>query len=380
MSLLESTRAFAFGQAEKAGEANRLRLAHAAYYRKAAETEFRVEETPNYRTALESYFDVGSDPADSINFLWSTRTYGSYTSGRSAFVPPVEALLERELPALEAARAHQFLAAMCEKLDPARGERHAKRSMELFDSCGDRVGWAWAAWCFALARQDFTSQPEALLREALATAVEARERYLESHLLSMLAIAAAERGDNEEALDLLVRAERACDPADVATLSMIWSNTALVHVQRNDYDRAAELMKQCVASLEESIPWGARFQLVNLGLVHLLRRDYLSARDALRRGVDYLRTYPGLLPMAMMFDVIALLAARTGSYEPAVKLASFAQTAFDGGFKRQPIDQGYFDEMLAELHRRVDDGSFVRLWDDGRSMTFEHAAALAETI
>jgi DNA-binding CsgD family transcriptional regulator len=219
-----------------------------------------------------------------------------------------------------------------------------------------------------------------LLEDALARATAAGDATWRAHALHGLALTSAFWGEPAAALPLLEEAlalhREGTDPFGVP-LALV--QLATVHATLGDTDRAMAYAEECIG-LSETVSerWCAALArwveaLVQWQLGHAGRaRTY--ARDVLRLK----EPFGDRMGMAMSVEVVAWAEAEAGHMEESARLLGAVQTALDSIaaslFGHLQEDH---DRCLAATRQALGDGSFRRAFEEGTTLRFSEAVALA---
>ncbi len=219
-----------------------------------------------------------------------------------------------------------------------------------------------------------------LLEEALAAATAAGNATWRAHALHGLALASVFWGEPAAALPLLEEAlalhRQGTDPFGVP-LALV--QLATVHATLGGPDRAMACAEECIALSEASSErWCAAMArwvqaLVQWQLGHAARaRTY--ARDVLRLKAPF----GDRMGMAMSVEVVAWAESEAGRAPEAARLLGAVQAALDS------IGASLFghlledhDGCLARTREGLGDAAFRRAFEEGATMRFDDAVALA---
>jgi len=219
-----------------------------------------------------------------------------------------------------------------------------------------------------------------LLQEALAAATAAGSSTWRAHALHGLALASAFWGEPAAALPLLEEAlalhRGGTDPFGVP-LALV--QLATVHATLGDPDRAMSYAEECIALSEAaSERWCAALArwveaLVQWRLGHGARaRTY--ARDALRLK----QPFGDRMGMAMSVEVVAWAESEAGHFAEAARLLGAVQAALNsiGASLFGHLHEDH-DRCLARTREALGDAAFEQAFEDGSTLRFDDAVALA---
>ncbi|HSJ21395.1 MAG TPA: LuxR C-terminal-related transcriptional regulator [Nocardioidaceae bacterium] len=219
-----------------------------------------------------------------------------------------------------------------------------------------------------------------LLEEALAAATAAGDGTWRAHALHGLALASAFWGEPAAAVPLLEEAlalhREGVDPFGVP-LALV--QLATVHATLGDSDRAMAYAEECIALSEvASERWCAALARWVEALVQwrLGRgpRARTHARDALRLK----EPFGDRMGMAMSVEVVAWAESQTGHSAEAARLLGAVQVALDSiGASLFGHLHDDHDRCLARTREALGDAAFERAFEEGSTMRFDDAVALA---
>jgi predicted ATPase/DNA-binding CsgD family transcriptional regulator len=219
-----------------------------------------------------------------------------------------------------------------------------------------------------------------LLEEALAAATAAGDATWRGHALHGFALAAVFWGEPAAAVPLLEEAlalhREGTDPFGVP-LALV--QLATVHATMGDSDRAMAYAEECIALSEAaSERWCAALARWVEALVqwHLGRgaRARTYARDVLRLKAPF----GDRMGMAMSVEVVAWAESEAGHSTDAARLLGAVQAALDsiGASLFGHLHEDH-DRCLARTRKALGDTTFEQAFEEGASMRFDDAVALA---
>ena len=219
-----------------------------------------------------------------------------------------------------------------------------------------------------------------LLEQALAAATAAGDATWRAHAFHGLALASAFWGEPAAALPLLEKAlalhQDGTDPFGVP-LALV--QLATVHATLGAPDRAMACAEECIAlSTAASERWCAALArwvqaLVQWQLGHAARaRTY--AREVLRLKAPF----GDRMGMAMSVEVVAWAESEAHRFPDAARLLGAVQAALDsiGASLFGHLHEEH-DVCLTRTREALGDDAFRREFEDGSTMRFDEAVALA---
>jgi predicted ATPase len=265
----------------------------------------------------------------------------------------------------------------------------SKRALSRFKQVGDRLGMAKAEFCEgrALLGLGRCSEGEALLRNALGTAMDLGLRKLPASILAALAIArdlandlSGARAAYSDALAI------AGETGNDRLASVIPVDLAESEFRSGDTHTALRLAAD---ALKAARSFNDDVTVVNgLGnmaayLTSLGRCD--EARDCARRALTLARDVQHDVGIALALDhVIAIAALRPkdeNDFVRAARLLGYTDRRLTALTKRREYtEQQQHDKVVAALHNRFSDDELERLIEEGSSWTEDHAVAQAMLI
>ena len=166
---------------------------------------------------------------------------------------------------------------------------------------------------------------------------------------------------------------------DKATLA--WAYNILGELTRanGDIARAREYYEICLELCRETgNRWRAIMQYFNLGAVAHHEGDYDLARRYFLEHVNIAIDMHNTVHIGDGIFGLAGVEAFAGDPERAVKMSGSAQAICDMiDHTHQLADGAEFERFLTEMHARVDDETFDRLWKEGYMMPMDEAIAYA---
>ena len=376
--LLETIRTYAAGKLEQAGEASRLRTAHARFYLALAERaepeltgpgqgrwlERLDAERANLRAAIEWSLSHGEAElalrlAGALVLFWRVRCH--FSEGRDL----LDAALSTSDGEALALRARAlwgagFLTFMAGDLDGALPllEQSLVQSREL----GDRQGQARALLILGNARQLYNDPLVlAMLEESVQLAREVGDRWCLAHALGIAGFEWTRSGEVRRARELLEECLAvAREAGDMQSLCPGLLGLGQVAVSQGEYREAQSVLEEAVqvtGALGED--FGRATALKYLGALALERGDYARARELLDEGLALIAE--GVLPGAR-FESLVLLARAAHAQGDRPGARRLLEEVLAGGARGASVLQA-----LAEL--AVEDGDLGegrRLFEEAR--------------
>src|SRR6478672_9489323 len=219
-----------------------------------------------------------------------------------------------------------------------------------------------------------------LLEEALATATAAGDATCRAHSLHALALVSAFWGEPAAALPLLEEAlalhREGTDPFGVP-LALV--QLATVHATLGDPDRAMEHAEECIALSEAaSERWCAALARWVQALVQWRLGRAARARTYARDVLRLKEPFGDRMGMAMSVEVVAWAESEAGRPTEAARLLGAVQAALGsiGASLFGHLHEDH-DRCLARTREAMGDAAFRRAYDEGSTLRFDEAVALA---
>ena len=219
-----------------------------------------------------------------------------------------------------------------------------------------------------------------LLEEALAAATAAGNATWRAHALHGLALASAFWGEPAAALPLLEEAlalhREGTDPFGVP-LALV--QLATVHATLGDPDRAMAYAEECIALSEAaSERWCAALARWVEALVQWQLGRGARARTYARDVLRLKAPFGDRMGMAMSVEVVAWAESEAGRSDEAARLLGAVQAALDsiGASLFGHLHEDH-DRCLARTREALGDAAFGRAFEEGSTLRFDEAVALA---
>jgi len=359
--LLETIRQYAHDRLQEAGEVERTRDRHLAYFLALAEeaepklrgVEYQrfldrlEEEHDNLRIALE----WGLSPArgdeaalklsGALAWFWWLRSY--HDEGRRWLARALEGTPVRSAARMKALLGAGYLAQHQRDLLAARAL--LTESLQIARERGDR--WTVALALHHLGRvayyEDDPAAARSLARESLAVAEDVRDPWLIAWPLHLLGIAAH-----------------------------IESNYPMA---RAHYERSLALRR------ELGYQEGVGVLLVLLGLVALREGELCQAHVRLKDALAVMQAVVGPWGLAPILAGFAHLAIALGQPIRAVRLGAFATAVSDSYHTPLiPFSEALLREALDTARQRLEQAAYAVGWAEGAAMSLDQAIAEALAV
>jgi non-specific serine/threonine protein kinase len=219
-----------------------------------------------------------------------------------------------------------------------------------------------------------------VIAEAVAIGRRERDAWIVSFGVFMQALAALERNDYEQATALALEAEevsrRCAEPQQPAGPLMVLANLA---VQNGNLQRAHELYDEAIALQRRGGDiWGLSIVLAAAARLSLARGDCDQARAQASEVLLLSRQLEDPRGMAWGFELFAGVLASEGRIEHAARLWGVSERLLRSvGGALSPEIRWIRDHYEGEVKQSLGLEIFASACDEGRSMTVEHATALA---
>ncbi len=359
--LLETIRQYAHDRLQEAGEAERTRDRHLAYFLALAEeaepklrgVEYQrfldrlEEEHDNLRIALE----WGLNPArgdeaalklsGALAWFWWLRSYhdeGRWWLARALEGPPV-----RSAARMKALLGAGYLAQHQRDLLAARAL--LAESLQIARERDDR--WTVALTLHHLGRvayyEDAPATARSLARESLAVAEDMGDPWLIAWPLHLLGIAAHIEGNYPQA--------------------------------RAYYERSLAMRR------ELGYQEGIGILLALLGMVALREGEFRQAHARLQEALAVMQAVVGPWGLAPLLASLARLAAALGQPIRAVRLGAFATAVSDSYHTPLiPLSEALLREALDVAKQRIGEAAYAAAWTEGAAMPLDQAIAEAQAV
>ncbi len=396
-AMLETIREYATERLAASGEEEATRHAHAGYYLRLAETAERrpdqagqggwlarlAAEQDNLRAALAWALARDADTAlrlcGALVQGWLFRTMHGEARAwveRALALPGAAASPAYPRALLAAGRLFAFpgtAAAARPYLEHAVALLRERRPVDRA-LLGRALGYLAVAVAMA---EGSTAAPD-LAREGVALARAAGDEPALGDALFAQGQASLHRGD-------LAAARRALEESyalsrrqgDLSRLG--WTAGTLGDIARiaGDYARARPLYEEALAIVREQGGRGdLAAQLHNLGYVAVARGEAARARALLGESLALQRELDNAGGVAEGLAGFAALAVAEGQGERAARLLGSATAIWEGhNLPLWPAERAEYERTTARARAQVDEETWQRAWDEGRTMTPEQAAA-----
>jgi predicted ATPase/DNA-binding CsgD family transcriptional regulator len=219
-----------------------------------------------------------------------------------------------------------------------------------------------------------------LLEEALAAATAAGDATWRAHALHGLALASAFWGEPAAAVPLLEEAlalhRKGTDPFGVP-LALV--QLATVHATLGDPDQAMAYAEECIELGEAaSERWCSALARWVEALVQWQLGRAVRARNYAREVLRLKEPFGDRMGMAMSVELVAWAESEAGHHAEAVQLIGAVQAGLDSiGASLFGHLHGDHARCLARTRAALGDAAFGRAFEEGSSLRFDDAVALA---
>jgi DNA-binding CsgD family transcriptional regulator/tetratricopeptide (TPR) repeat protein len=393
--LLETVRAYGFGQLEAVGEMATLRERHAAYMLKLAEREppetlnaahaarLRVEED-NVRAALAwaveyEQVELGLALATATYVLWWFT--GHFAEG-SAWLEQLLTL--RASPSAVRGRALVFAAQMRQLLsDYALAQMYAHSALEAQQALGDAQGIALALMVLGTVA---AQRGDLVLAASFYADATPRLRELGAgrELVSLFqtGVLAAEFGDLAHVRDVIHDLEKlgeARPQPNVLTGALHLRSR--IAASQGDVAGAISLLDEALASHRLAADeLQIAVTLIKLGNLRLDQGQTRTAIEGFAEALHFARDAGDRLRLIRALEGCARVLAVIDP-DAAVRLAGAIATHRETlGAARWPSEQRTLESWLPEVQRKLKTSAYQRAWEDGCASTLAQAVSLAEAV
>ena len=259
------------------------------------------------------------------------------------------------------------------------GEPHLMQSLSLYRALGDKIGQADTTEWLSIQSGD-SEHAIAFTKESLRLYRELGDLTGIASSLTSLARLTFWSGDVSSPVAWL---EEACSIArqlgdESNEAYALTTYGCLVHWQGN-YEQAITYFEDAIRLCEKSGDY-YRNLWAHVFMAHtVLRQGNLqSARKLLNDSIRDTQEAGLMIALVFALEGVASLHVQLGEMEHATRLLAWTDAMREKmGDHRPPIEQGAVDRDLGVIHSKLNDGDFVRLSTEGRSMTLEEAVTLA---
>ena len=411
--LHELLRQFGKEKLREAGETERTRDHHLAFFLKAAqEAEPHLlgpeqvkwanqleKEQDNLRAALQwgltakGKAESGLLLAGSLTTFWSTRCY--FDEGREHLLA---ALAKSDASKRSAARANALNAAG--HLAYRQGDYPATRflieeSLAIYRELGPTGQRGLADALITLGDMETEvgdyAMASSLMKEALVIMRELQDVRGTARALWQLGACAVRPGDYEQAVQYFEMALPLLRQiGDKAHTAVALSGLAEVAVRRGEYERAGTLEKESLALRREvDDTWGISVSFGNLAWIALLQNDLQQAAAFLAESITLRREIGDRGGIAWCLEKFAEIALTSCllQEEPHQRDEDFRRAALLFGAAealRAPVDssinlvdQPEYERQVALVREQLGKTDFTAAWAEGQSMTLHQAIEYA---
>ncbi len=405
--MLETIRQFNLSILEKQGQVEKLSKYHAEYYTQLAERaepylvgadqvrwlDMLEVEHDNMRSALEwcqtteGTAELGLNLTGSLELFWAIRGY--FQEGRehlsAALARP--GALERTKARAKALHAEAHLAYM--QGDYPLVRERLEESLSIYRELGPAGKRGTATVLITLGdKQTEVGEYESastLMKEALEIMRELQDKKGVARALWQLGACEVRPGNYEqarqyfeEALPLLRQI------GDNSNTAIAISGMAEIAIRQGNYEHAAILEEESLAMRKEmDEPWGIAVSLGNLSWI-ALRQDKLDeAQRLVKESLKLRRDIEDRGGCAWCLEKLGEIALITGKRKSSSNSEEFQRAARLFGaaeVMREPVeskidlvDQPEYERQVEFIRDQLDEGTFKRVWAEGRGMSMEAA-------
>jgi non-specific serine/threonine protein kinase len=283
---------------------------------------------------------------------------------------------------------------------------------------GGAVGFASDLWLFWLMRGHLGEGRRYLA--AVLALPEGPDPAARARALTGAGALAEAQGDDDTAaalLDEAVGLARSLERPDLLAIALLFRG--VVAFDLNDRASAVACCRESVA-LAEAVgdAWCEGIALAQIGLVAVRERDYAKAEAELSRSLDRFRSLANRWGIAVTTGGLGILANDRGEYDRAALLLAESLTLFQAqgdrwgvaaylegaaraamarrqaeqaarlfgaatalreavGIAVKPVYRRSYDETLAAVRAKLGEAAFAAAWDEGRALTAAQAVAAA---
>jgi DNA-binding CsgD family transcriptional regulator/tetratricopeptide (TPR) repeat protein len=396
--LLETIRQYAYEKLDEAGEVDRTREGHLAYFirwAEAAEPHLYTAEQlvwlnryeadhDNLRAALdwcqayEHQAEAGLRLAAACGRFW--RLHGYSSEGRARLTAALARPGAQRRNSTRARALHHSANLAYLQSDYPAMRPLAEEALAIWRELG-QAGRAGAAYVFDLLGQLATEEGDydrapAFFEEAMRLYRELNDMRGIGEVHMQLGWAAMRVGNYLLAAShlekFLALARQAGDPADLA---FAFSDLGEVAVRQGQYERAASLLEQGLAlNRAHDDKWGTGTVLGSLGWMALRQRDFKRTRELLGESLSLRIETGDQSGIAWCLEKLADAAHLQGRPKMAAKIFG-AATALRApiGAAVDPVDRADHERLIAELRSTLGDSAFTASWAMGEALSLREA-------
>ncbi len=391
--MLETVKEYALEQLEAAGEEERIRRAHTAYYLTLVEearpetkgprqTEWfdRLEsEHDNLRAAL-SWSLEGGDAEMALrlvaNLWWFWYKRGHLSEGRRWLEEVLEKGASPAPARAEALNGAGVLARNQSDYDQARA--WLEESLVLRRELGDKTGTSMVLVDLGTVAGDRgdPAQAAAFFEKSLRLKRELGDMWGTALVLGNLGVATHHRGDLADAAALLEESLKLFRVlGDKASIAWTFGILGEVAEDKGQYEKAADSYQESLTLYRNAGDKEGIADLTgSLGRIARIQGDY---RGAARLYNESLRLYKELgnkLGTAKDLEGIAALRAACGQPKPATKLWAAAEALREEiSAPLENMERTKHEPIIATARKALGEAAFANAWAEGRKLTPEQA-------
>ena len=167
---------------------------------------------------------------------------------------------------------------------------------------------------------------------------------------------------------------------DQRAIAVVLNNLGMMAYLRNDYSAARLLNEEALAIRRElGDRWGVANSLANLGTIAYQQGDHGTSRVLLTESLAMRRDLADSLGIAQSLEALAGLAFALGRPEPGARLCGqAARLREEIGSPLPPSERGRYDREVASARASLgNEVAFDLAWQEGRAMTLEQTIEYA---
>ena len=266
--------------------------------------------------------------------------------------------------------------------DYARAESLFNESLALFREVENEREIAGALWNLsevAIARRDYDSAHR-LTEESLKLYRKLEDKHGIATALRAFSIAVHNQGNVEQAQTASEQSvEIFREIGDRGCLGITLSVLARQVYAQNDLQRGAELIQESVTILHEAGEKGIESNALDvLGRITLARGNPSEAQRHFQEGLILQRDLKDVGIIPSLLEGLANALTSLSQSHDALRLMGVAEVLREQiNVTMMQVERSEYDQLVSALHEQMDESTFQKTWDEGRTMTIEQAIDLA---
>lgn len=259
-----------------------------------------------------------------------------------------------------------------------------EESLDIFRGLGSSGKWGIATSLMGLGAVATTqgdyARAWALTDESLGVCRELGDKVGMAASLKYLADIAYRQGDYDRTLALTEESlAMSKELGDKVGIGMSLNHLGDVAYHYGDYVRALTLYGESLEIFKEvGVKGSIAMSLNDMGQVALAQGNSSWALALFSQSLSLAKELGSKWDLGWCLEGLAGVAALTGQYERAARLFGAVEAMFESiGFRVRPDDRADHDRKVAAVHARLDEETFAKAWEEGRTMTLEQASAYA---